>query len=183
MIRNFRKPLIVAGPKILLRHPECVSTLDDMADGTYFLPVLSDNISKTQLNPEKIKRVLFTSGKHYYTLNDEREKRKRDDVAIIRVEELCPFPVDEIRQEMKKYRNAKEFLWCQEEQRNQGAWTFVKPRFENIVGVQVRSMFAKRNKKKKFSIFYFSLNMQVEMYLAHQLLLLVKFTNRNVLKF
>jgi len=138
MIRNFRKPLIVAGPKILLRHPECVSTLDDMADGTYFLPVLSDNISKTQLNPEKIKRVLFTSGKHYYTLNDEREKRKRDDVAIIRVEELCPFPADEIRQEMKKYRNAKEFLWCQEEQRNQGAWTFVKPRFENIVGVQLK---------------------------------------------
>ena len=133
MIRNFRKPLIVAGPKILLRHPECVSTLTDMADGTHFSPVLAD-----QAKPEKVKRVLFTSGKHYYTLNEERAKRKRDDVAIVRLEELCPFPADELRQEIGKYTNAKEFLWCQEEHRNQAAWSFVKPRFENIVGIHVR---------------------------------------------
>ncbi|CAF3579917.1 unnamed protein product [Rotaria socialis] len=137
MIRNFRKPLIVAGPKILLRHPDCVSTLTDMADGTSFLPVLSDTMSKTKLNPEKIKRLLFTSGKHYYTLNEERNKRKRDDTAIIRLEELCPFPADELRQEIKKYKNAKEFIWCQEEHRNQGAWVFVRPRFENIVGIHL----------------------------------------------
>ncbi|CAF5041471.1 unnamed protein product, partial [Rotaria socialis] len=90
----------------------CVSTLTDMADGTSFLPVLSDTMSKTKLNPEKIKRLLFTSGKHYYTLNEERDKRKRDDTAIIRLEELCPFPADELRQEIKKYKNAKEFIWC-----------------------------------------------------------------------
>jgi probable 2-oxoglutarate dehydrogenase E1 component DHKTD1 len=88
-------------------------------------------------NPEKIRRLLFTSGKHYYTLNEEREKRNRDDIAIIRLEELCPFPADELRQEIKKYKNAKEFLWCQEEHRNQGAWSFINPRFENIVGVHV----------------------------------------------
>ncbi|CAF1667506.1 unnamed protein product, partial [Adineta ricciae] len=138
MIRNFRKPLIVAGPKILLRHPDCVSSLAEMSDSTHFLPVLTDNISKTKINPEKVRRVLFTSGKHYYTLNDEREKRKRDDVAIVRLEELCPFPADELRQETKKYKNAKEFIWCQEEHRNQGAWVFVKSRFENIVGIHLK---------------------------------------------
>jgi probable 2-oxoglutarate dehydrogenase E1 component DHKTD1 len=135
MIRNFRKPLIVAGPKILLRHPDCISSLTEMADGTYFLPVLSDDTSK--VNPEKVKRLLFTSGKHYYTLNEEREKRKRDDIAIIRLEELCPFPADEIRQEIKKYKNVKDFIWCQEEHRNQGVWSFINPRFQNVVGIHV----------------------------------------------
>ncbi|CAF0997885.1 unnamed protein product [Adineta steineri] len=138
MIRNFRKPLIVAAPKILLRHPDCISSLTDMADGTHFLPVLTDNLSKIKINPEKIKRILFTSGKHYYTLNEERDKRKRDDLVIIRLEELCPFPADELRQEIKKYKNAKDFIWCQEEHRNQGAWTFIRPRFENIVGTHLK---------------------------------------------
>ncbi len=94
-------------------------------------------IFQRKINPEKIQRLLFTSGKHYYTLNEEREKRNRDDVAIIRVEELCPFPADELREEIKKYKNVKEFIWCQEEQRNQGGWVFVRPRFENIVGIHV----------------------------------------------
>lgn len=91
------------------------------------------------IQPENVKRLLFTSGKHYYTLTEEREKRERKDVAIIRLEELCPFPADELRQEMKKYPNAKEFLWCQEEHRNQGAWSFIDPRFTNIVGLHVCS--------------------------------------------
>ena len=84
-----------------------------------------------------MKRLLFASGKHYYTLNEEREKQQRQDIAIIRLEELCPFPADELRQEMKKYSKAKEFLWCQEEHRNQGAWSFIHPRFSNILGVHV----------------------------------------------
>jgi probable 2-oxoglutarate dehydrogenase E1 component DHKTD1 len=89
------------------------------------------------IQPNKVQRLLLTSGKHYYTLNDERNRRQRDDIAIIRVEELCPFPVDELRQEMKKYPHVKEYLWCQEEHRNQGAWSFVRPRFENILGINV----------------------------------------------
>ena len=158
MIRNFRKPLIVAAPKILLRHSDCVSSLADMADGKYFLPVHPDNPSKVvrlflffdvdddaiffsplqlQIDAKGVKRLLFTSGKHYYTLSEEREKRQRADVAIIRIEELCPFPAEEIRQEMKKYPNAKEFLWCQEEHRNQGPWSFINPRFANIIGHHV----------------------------------------------
>ncbi len=90
-----------------------------------------------KINPEKIQRLLFTSGKHYYTLNEERDKQKRDDIAIIRLEELCPFPTDEIREEIKKYKNIKDFIWCQEEHRNQGVWSFIRPRFENILGIHV----------------------------------------------
>jgi probable 2-oxoglutarate dehydrogenase E1 component DHKTD1 len=100
-----------------------------MADGTHFLPVLSDNISKVCLKFSWFEKKKF--------LNEERDKRKRNDIAIIRLEELCPFPADELREEIKKYKNAKEFIWCQEEHRNQGAWSFIKPRFENIVGIHV----------------------------------------------
>lgn len=138
--------MIVAGPKILLRHPDCVSTLNEMTDGTKFQPVLSDTLGKNISN-NQVKRILFTSGKHYYTLSEARDKQKRNDVAIIRLEELCPFPVEEIRQEIKKYSNAKEFIWAQEEHRNQGAWSFAKPRFENILGIQVfqYNIFRRRN--------------------------------------
>ena len=104
-----------------------------------------------KIQPEKVKRLLFTSGKHYYTLNEEREKRQRTDVGIIRLEELCPFPADELRQEIKKYPNAKEFLWCQEEHRNQGAWSFIDPRFKNIVGFHVRSFeCSHRNREREY---------------------------------
>ncbi|XP_038073226.1 probable 2-oxoglutarate dehydrogenase E1 component DHKTD1, mitochondrial [Patiria miniata] len=135
MVRNFRKPLIVASPKILLRLPEAVSSLAEVAPGTSFVPVIGD----TTTNPKQVERVIFCSGKHYYALRKQREQRQaKDNTAIIRVEALCPFPAEEVQRELDKYPNAKEFIWSQEEHRNMGAWTFVAPRFENLAGCKLR---------------------------------------------
>ena len=83
-------------------------------------------------------------------MSEEREKRQRTDVAIIRIEELCPFPAAEIREEMKKYPNAKEFFWCQEEHRNQGPWSFINPRFANILGHHVSRNDLNEKTNKRF---------------------------------
>jgi probable 2-oxoglutarate dehydrogenase E1 component DHKTD1 len=140
MIRNFRKPMIVIGPKMLLRHPTAVSTLDEMVAGTTFRPVLSDPVAgSSAASAQKVTRVVFLTGKHYYTLEKERQSRgEADNLAFIRLESLCPFPAAELQAELKKFPKAKEFIWCQEEHRNAGAWSFVAPRFENIVGVKLR---------------------------------------------
>lgn len=128
-IRNFRKPLLVVAPKTLLRLSDCVSPHTDFAPGTHFQPVLPD---PAPLDPKRVRRVVLCSGKHYYTLASERQARQVTDVALVRVESLCPFPVQAIRDELAKYANAREFVWSQEEHRNMGAWTFVQPRFENM---------------------------------------------------
>lgn len=134
LIRPYRKPLVIAGPKLLLRFPAAVSSLQDMAPGTSFHPILDD----TLVNPSSVKRVVFVSGKHYYALNQERQEKNLTDVAIVRLEELCPFPALGLQKLLTKYSNAKEFVWSQEEPRNGGAWTFVEPRFRNLVGVNLR---------------------------------------------
>ncbi|KAG4071158.1 hypothetical protein HA402_001148 [Bradysia odoriphaga] len=135
IIRNFRKPLIVVSPKILLRLSNATSSFADFEPGKSFLPVIGDNVVS---NPANVKRIILCSGKHYYALNDERLAKKYDDVAIIRVESLCPFPVGEINKELEKYKNANIVVWSQEEHRNMGAWTFVKPRFENMCGRKIK---------------------------------------------
>ncbi|XP_049533346.1 probable 2-oxoglutarate dehydrogenase E1 component DHKTD1 homolog, mitochondrial [Anopheles darlingi] len=129
LIRNFRKPLVVVAPKTLLRLSDCVSTHVDFAPGTYFRSVLPDELVQ---EPKRIRRVVLCSGKHYYTLNQERKSRQLTDVALVRLESLCPFPVQALQDELARYTNAREFLWSQEEHRNMGAWTFVQPRFENM---------------------------------------------------
>ncbi|CAM2098654.1 unnamed protein product [Caretta caretta] len=128
MIRNFRKPLIVASPKMLLRFPGAVSDFQEMAPGTTFKPVIGD----LSVDPNSISRVVLCSGKHYYALVKQREAlaEKKHSTAIVRLEELCPFPLEALQQEMNKYRNAKDFIWSQEEPQNMGPWAFVSPRFE-----------------------------------------------------
>jgi len=127
--RDYRKPLILVAPKILLRLSSCVSTLEEMGPGSKFMPVLGDR----NVAPEKVNQVVYCSGKLYYDLVKQRESAKRNDVAIVRVEELTPFPFNELREESKKYVNAKNFVWCQEEPQNMGAWFFIEPRFESIL--------------------------------------------------
>jgi probable 2-oxoglutarate dehydrogenase E1 component DHKTD1 len=134
MVRNFRKPLVVIGPKTMLRLSSATSTFADMAPQTSFLPVLSD----TSCDPAKVQTVLLTAGKHYYTLNEKREFLGVKNVAIVRLESYCPFPTLQLQQEVAKFPNAKLFMWCQEEPQNMGAWSFVKPRFENLVGRKIR---------------------------------------------
>lgn len=134
MVRSYRKPLVLAAPKVILRHPTATSDLSDMAPGTYFQPVLSDPVA----HPGSVRRVVFVCGKHAYPLEKERQSRGVDDMAIIRVESLCPFPSEELRKEIRKYPNAQDFVWSQEEHRNHGAWSFVAPRFEQVVGCKLR---------------------------------------------
>ncbi|TPX37988.1 oxoglutarate dehydrogenase (succinyl-transferring) [Synchytrium microbalum] len=132
MLRPYRRPLIVVGPKVLLKHAVAVSSLSDMAPGTSFLPVLADpGVS----NPEKVEKVAFVSGKLYYELAKEREAKKMNDrVAVIRLEELCPFPAEHLKAEIAKFSNAKSFYWIQEEPENNGACSFVEPRLRQLLG-------------------------------------------------
>lgn len=136
MVRNFRKPLIVVSPKILLRFPAAVSTLQEMAPGTTFKPVIGDS----SVDPKNVKRVVFCCGKHFYALLKQREslEAKKREFAIIRIEELCPFPLDSLQQEMSKYKHVKDFIWSQEEPQNMGAWCFVSPRFEKQLACKLR---------------------------------------------
>ncbi|KAM6937212.1 2-oxoadipate dehydrogenase complex component E1 [Xenentodon cancila] len=135
MIRNFRKPLIVVGPKTLLRFSGAVSSLTDLAPGTFFRPVLGD----ASVSAESVQRVVLCSGKHYYALLKQRETSAANrNTALIRVEELCPFPLEALQQELKKYPDAKEFIWSQEEPQNMGPWSFVAPRFEKQLACKPR---------------------------------------------
>jgi 2-oxoglutarate dehydrogenase E1 component len=118
MLRLWRKPLIVMTPKSLLRHKEAVSTMEELADGQ-FHPVIDET---DPLDKSKVKRVLVCAGKVYYELRAFRRAQKRDDVAIIRLEQLYPFPHADYKAAMAQYPNAKEVVWCQEEPQNQGAW-------------------------------------------------------------
>ncbi|KAF2897265.1 hypothetical protein ILUMI_08905 [Ignelater luminosus] len=134
MIRSFRKPLIVIAPKTLLRLSAATSTFADMAPGTGFLPVIGD----ATVDPKLIKKVIITSGKHYYSLLDKRESLKIKDVALIRMECFSPFPTMELQQELNKFPNAQAVIWSQEEPQNMGAWTFIRPRFENLIGRKIK---------------------------------------------
>ncbi|NES15840.1 MULTISPECIES: multifunctional oxoglutarate decarboxylase/oxoglutarate dehydrogenase thiamine pyrophosphate-binding subunit/dihydrolipoyllysine-residue succinyltransferase subunit [unclassified Micromonospora] len=116
-----RKPLVVFTPKSLLRHKLCVSPVEDFTTGT-FQPVLADTAAPA---PEQVKRVLLCSGKVYYDLFQARQERGVTDTAIIRMEQLYPLPVEEVRAALAQYPNAEDFAWVQEEPANQGAWSFV----------------------------------------------------------
>jgi 2-oxoglutarate dehydrogenase E1 component len=128
--REFRKPLILMAPKSLLRHRRAVSRLDEMGPDTTFHRLLWDDAQL--LAGEKIKlvadgnirRVVLCSGKVYYDLYEEREKRGIDDIYLLRIEQLYPFPTKALMAELSRFRDA-EIVWCQEEPRNMGAWVFV----------------------------------------------------------
>jgi 2-oxoglutarate dehydrogenase E1 component len=113
-----RKPLIVMTPKSLLRHRLAVSTLEDLTEGE-FQPVIAEI---DELEHDKVTRVVLCSGKVYYDLLEKRRQEQLDHVAIIRIERLYPFPAERMRSAIKQYANTSEFIWCQEEPQNQGAW-------------------------------------------------------------
>jgi 2-oxoglutarate dehydrogenase E1 component len=132
MKRNFRKPLILMTPKSLLRHKACVSPVDELVKGR-FHEVLDD----TNVDAATTRRVLLCSGKIYYDLLERRTQEKANDVAIVRVEQLYPYPEELLSRTLKRYRKAKEIVWVQEESQNNGAWTFMEPRLRAMdVAVQ-----------------------------------------------
>jgi len=136
MHRKFRKPLVLMTPKSLLRHKRCVSRLSEMAKGASFHRVLWDDAQSSPgatsivLKADaEIKRVLLCSGKVYYDLLDEREKRGRDDVYLLRLEQLFPFPARSLMKELERFPTA-DMVWVQEEPRNMGGWSFADPWLE-----------------------------------------------------
>lgn len=118
VIRPLRKPLVVLTPKSLLRHKLAISTLEDLAEGSFqtVIPEL-DNI-----DPKKVERLVLCSGKVYYDLLEKRRSEGREDIAIVRIEQLYPFPEDDLTEVLSQYSNLKHIVWCQEEPMNQGAW-------------------------------------------------------------
>jgi 2-oxoglutarate dehydrogenase E1 component len=136
--RSFRKPLILVTPKSLLRHKLCISDTEDFVEGSSFHRVLWDDAQKghsdTELKPDaEIKRVVMCSGKVYYDLLEERDARGIDDVYLMRIEQFYPFPAMSLVQELNRFAQA-EIVWCQEEPKNQGAWTFIEPNIEWVLG-------------------------------------------------
>ena len=128
--RDFRKPLIIMTPKSLLRNKMCVSKLSDMAEQTAFRRVIKD--PDINLKDKNIKKVVICSGKVFYNLYEEREKRKLENVKILRLEQIYPFPHRTLKEELSKTPDA-EVVWCQEEPKNMGSWFFVDRKIEDVL--------------------------------------------------
>jgi 2-oxoglutarate dehydrogenase E1 component len=153
LLRDIRKPLILMTPKSLLRHKRAVSKLDEFAIGASFHRILSDDAEKAQegtltlVEDAKIRRVVLCSGKVYYDLFEEREKRGINDIYLLRVEQLYPFPLKALISALARFKAADVF-WCQEEPKNMGAWSFVDPYLEWVLaqagGKSKRPLYAGR---------------------------------------
>ncbi len=144
--RSFRKPLVLMTPKSLLRHKLAVSDAEDFVTGSSFHRVLWDDAQKgcsdTELAPDdKIKRVVMCSGKVYYDLLEERDARGIDDIYLLRVEQFYPFPAISMVKELERFKGA-EIIWCQEEPKNQGAWTFIEPNIEWVLS-RIKAKFSR----------------------------------------
>ena len=142
--RQFRKPLIVMSPKSLLRHKKCVSDLESFGTGWTFHRVLYEDHPPAPA--KKIKRLVLCTGKVFYDLIEERERRGVDDVHVMRVEQIYPYPTEALSMELKAFRHVDSVVWCQEEPKNMGAWFFVEPWLEEV--------FAEVGMKKAFRARY-----------------------------
>ncbi len=129
-IRPMRRPLIIMSPKSLLRHKQAISTLEDLAEGSFktVLPESSETIAA-----DKVKRIVLCSGKVYYDLINRREELKNEDVAVIRLEQLYPFPYADLESVLEQYKNVESLVWCQEEPKNQGAWHANRHRMNRVL--------------------------------------------------
>jgi 2-oxoglutarate dehydrogenase E1 component len=131
---NFRKPLIVFTPKSLLRHPKAVSTVDELASGSF-----QEVIDDASADVKKVKSLVFCTGKFYYDLLVEKEESKRDDVALVRLEQLFPLPNKKIDKILAKYKKADDLVWAQEEPRNMGAWSHILMHYKDANRFRVAS--------------------------------------------
>lgn len=134
MVTKYRKPLIVFTPKSLLRDPRCVSTQEELANGSF-----QETIDDTTVNKAEVKSLVFCTGKFYYDITAERENMGRKDVAVVRIEQLFPFPVEQIKAIIASYPNVDDYVWAQEEPKNMGAYSFMLMNF-NLVKWRLASL-------------------------------------------
>jgi len=127
MLWDYRLPLIIFTPKSLLRHPEVISRIEDLSEGSFHETIGDDSVSALE-----VKTVVFTTGKLYFNLNDFRKKEQREDVAIIRVEQLYPFPEEQVASHINNYANANRYIWAQDEPINMGAWPYIGRNYPHL---------------------------------------------------
>ena len=156
VVRPMRKPLIVMSPKSLLRHPLAVSSLEELAEGKFHNVIGEID----DIDPKKVKRVVMCSGKVYYDLLDQRRKNEQTDVAIIRLEQLYPFPQEECAKVVAQYSHVKDWVWCQEEPQNQGAWYCSQHHFWQAIPDGAKLTYAGRDASSSPAVGYVSVHNQ-----------------------
>ncbi len=166
ILRPYRRPLIVMTPKSMLRHKLAVSTVDDLAKGKFYsvMPEMDE------IKPDRVSRVVLCSGKLYYELLALRRERKLDQIAVLRIEQLYPFPYEELAAELKRYTKAKEVVWCQEEPRNQGAWFINRERMERCLQKGQQLYYAGRPSSASPAAGYMALHTKQQAELLNQAL-------------
>ncbi|WP_426879151.1 2-oxoglutarate dehydrogenase E1 component [Glaesserella parasuis] len=165
-IRKIRRPLIAISPKSLLRHPLAVSTLDELINGE-FKTVIGE---LDNLDPAQVKRVVLCSGKVYYDLLEERRQRGQSDVAIIRIEQLYPYPHEDVKKALIPYAHVTDYVWCQEEPLNQGAWYCSKHNFEASIPENATLKYAGRPASASPAVGYMSLHTKQQTQLVDEAL-------------
>jgi len=161
--RTFRKPLVIMSPKSLLRHKLAISPVSEFTDGT-FQSVLDDSLA----DPTRVRRLLLTAGKLHYALREARESREKSDIALVRLEQLYPFPAAELAAVFAAYPHAREVCWVQEEPANMGGWRHLRHRFEKVVPSGLRFSFvARRSAASPATGFYATHQQQESALLAH----------------
>ncbi|HSC47728.1 MAG TPA: 2-oxoglutarate dehydrogenase E1 component, partial [Gammaproteobacteria bacterium] len=155
-LRPFRKPLVVMTPKSLLRHKLSVSSLDDLTGGRFQLLIPEVD----ELKPAKVERVVFCAGKVYYDLLEARRAAQLDDVAVVRIEQLYPFPQAEYAEVLTGYANARDIVWCQEEPGNQGAWYQIRHRLQESLKTRHELRYAGRSPSASTAAGYMQLHAQ-----------------------
>ncbi len=156
LIRVYRKPLIVMSPKSLLRHKLAISTIEDLSDG-YFQPLIGE---QDAIDPKKITRLIFCAGKVYYDLLEARRGGNIQNVAIARIEQLYPFPSDLFKAEVARYKNLNEFVWCQEEPQNQGAWYQSKHHFTDNLDPRIKVNYVGREASAAPAVGHFHVHIE-----------------------
>ncbi|HBO24677.1 MAG TPA: 2-oxoglutarate dehydrogenase E1 component [Providencia sp.] len=165
-LRGMRRPLIVMSPKSLLRHPLAVSSMEELANGK-FETVIGEI---DEINPKNVKRVVLCSGKVYYDLLEQRRKNEQTDVAIVRIEQLYPFPHEDIQNALAPFTNAKDFIWCQEEPLNQGAWYCSQHNFREAIPAGATLRYAGRAASSSPAVGYTSVHQEQQKALVNDAL-------------
>jgi len=170
VVRSMRRPLIVMSPKSLLRHPEAVSSLDELANGTFQNAIAEID----EHDPKKVNLVILCSGKVYYDLLGKRRDAGLINVAIIRIEQLYPFPANEVNDILGDYEHVTDFVWCQEEPQNQGAWYCSQHHFRSILPTDARLRYAGREASASTAVGYMSLHLKQQKALINDALAVVE---------